>query len=522
MLLPTSFNLLALQFASTFANPVTRDDKKQGPVVNTALCNGNKYVYEELAGWGILAGDARDKFGDTIGGIGSAIALEKKSWKKKKGDAEGYEAILYGLPDRGWNTEGTQNTQSRIHKFSVSLDIVPATLENPATTPNFQISYLDTILLTGPDGTPTTGLDADQTGHLSYDGFPDLPVVTYTGDGFGGNGTGGKRISIDTEGLVLGEDETFWISDEYGPYIYQFDKQGKMINAIRPPNALIPIRNGTESFNAASPPIYNPDVETVPEDPDTGRANNQGLEGLTADPKGKYLYSLLQSATMQEGGKKSSDRRYTRFLKYKIGKKGKEVEYDSEYIVPLPVLPTGKVAGQSELHFISETQFLVLARDGGAGHGQDASESIYRNADVFDISKATNIKGKKNDDFGGAVASKKGKLDDDIVPAEYCEWLSFNNNDQLKRFGAHNGGEQDAGLLNEKWESFALGKVDGKFETKGEGDEYYLISFSDNDFITQNGFINSGKNTYKDGSGFNLDTQVLVFKVRLPKGSDPL
>ncbi|KAF1953569.1 hypothetical protein CC80DRAFT_419712 [Byssothecium circinans] len=523
MILFASFGLLAaLQLGGVAATSIAQKDARKDPVppaINTTTCSGNKYIYEELAGWGILANDARDKFGDTIGGIGSAIALDKKSWKKKEGDNEGYNGILYGLPDRGWNTEGTQNTQSRIHKFSISFDVVSATLQKPAS-PNFQLQYLDTILLTGPDGTPTTGLDADATGHLSFDGFPDLPVATYTGDGFGGNGTGGKRISIDTEGLVLGEDNTFWISDEYGPYIYHFDGSGKVISAVRPPNAFIPIRNGTESFNAASPPIYDPNVEVVPEDPETGRANNQGLEALTADPKGKYLYAMLQSATMQEGGKKSSNRRYTRLLKYEILKN--ELKYDSEYIVPLPVLRTDKVAGQSEIHFISETQFLVLARDSGAGHGQDSSESIYRNADVFDISKATNIKSGKNDEFDGAVASSKGKLNSDIVPAEYCPWLSYNNNDQLGRFGAHNGGAQDASLLNEKWESFALVPVAGKFERKGDGDEYFLISVSDNDFITQNGYINGGKNKYADGSGFNLDTQVLVFRVRLPKGSDPL
>jgi len=50
------------------------------------------------------------------------------------------------------------------------------------------------------------------------------------------------------------------------------------------------------SFNAASPPIYNPNFVTNPSDPDTGRNNNQGLEGLTASPNGKHLYALLQSA----------------------------------------------------------------------------------------------------------------------------------------------------------------------------------------------------------------------------------
>jgi hypothetical protein len=132
---------------------------------------------------------------------------------------------------------GTQNTQSRIHKFGIQFEIVKATLEKPAK-PNFQLKYLDTILLYGPDGIPVTGrntagkclhlninlyagLDADATGHLTYKGFPDLPVATYTGDGFGNEGAGGKRISIDAEGLVLGDDGTFWISDEYGKCLLQ-------------------------------------------------------------------------------------------------------------------------------------------------------------------------------------------------------------------------------------------------------------------------------------------------------------
>lgn len=126
------------------------------PLVNSTTCNGMKYIYEELAGWGTLPSDARDKFGDTIGGIGSAIALDKKSWKRRPGNNEAYEGILWGLPDRGWNTQGTQNTQSRIHKFSISFEIVTASKEKPAS-PNFHIRYLDTLLLTGPDGKPTTG-----------------------------------------------------------------------------------------------------------------------------------------------------------------------------------------------------------------------------------------------------------------------------------------------------------------------------------------------------------------------------
>lgn len=39
---------------------------------------------------------------------------------------------------------------------------------------------------------------------------------------------------MDPEGLVLDKsDGGFWVSDEYGPYIYKFNKGGKMTGAIR-------------------------------------------------------------------------------------------------------------------------------------------------------------------------------------------------------------------------------------------------------------------------------------------------
>lgn len=45
---------------------------------------------------------------------------------------------------------------------------------------NLIFTYKETVRFYGPDGNPLTGLDADGTGHLSYPGFPDLPVATYT------------------------------------------------------------------------------------------------------------------------------------------------------------------------------------------------------------------------------------------------------------------------------------------------------------------------------------------------------
>lgn len=114
------------------------------------------------------------------------------------------------------------NFQPRVHRFNIAFTPAPgATAENP-TAPNLVLDYRDTIRFSGPDGQPCTGLDADATGFLSYPGFPDLPVATYTGDGFGGDGPGGKRIPVDSEGLYVNKDGTFWVSEEYGPYVCEW------------------------------------------------------------------------------------------------------------------------------------------------------------------------------------------------------------------------------------------------------------------------------------------------------------
>ena len=480
------FIVLYLCSFSVPASSSPRDLPTRSPtlVVNQTICNGRQYSYQKLAGYGFVPSSARDKYGDTLGGFGSSIALDRSSWKRIKDGT--YKGILWVLPDRGWNTQGTLNYQNRIHKFAITFN--PKFMKQNTT--NLQLDYLDTVLLTGPDGTPTTGLDADVTGFITYPGFPPLPVATYTGDGFGGGGSGGKRISIDSEGLVLNQDGSFWVSDEYGPYIYHFSPRGRMMNAIMPPAAIIPHRNGTVSFSADSPPIYDPDETIIPANTDTGRDNNQGLEGLTVSDNGRTLYALLQSALDQEGGPSNPSRRQARLLEYDIS--GQSPRYIAEYVVTLPLYtdPTAKaskatkVAAQSEIHFLGHQQFLILSRDSGAGHGQDSSLSVYRHADIFDISSATDIKSAKNDAVNGSIASSSGVLDEGVTAAQYCSFLDFNVNSQLAKLGLHNGGPQDRYLLNEKWESLALAPVDGNQCADGE---WFLFSLSDNDFITQNG-----------------------------------
>jgi len=449
--------------------------------VNTTTCNGETYIYQQMAGYGYIPSNARDKYGDTIGGIGSSIAIDRNTWIKL---GNTYKGLLYALPDRGWNTEGTLNYQNRLQVIEITLTLNnSATVANPSG-PNLQLQYLDTILFTDPSGTPTSGLDANVRGpYLTFPGIPfDLPSVNYTGNGYGGNGTGGHRVVVDSEGLFLGHDGTFWVSDEYGPYIYHFSQTGRMIGAIRPPDAFIPLRNSSESFSADSTPIYAPLLAPIPADNPTGRDDNQGFEGLTVNPAGTRLYALMQSALNQEGGLTNKYSFNPRFVVYDITTP--QPTYLAEYIVPenhvMPSNTSSKTAHQSEIHYISDTQFLILARDSNAGRGQASTESIYRQVDIFDISNATNIKGAAADCYTCAIASTKGKLDSNVTAAEYCQWLDFNDNAQLNRFGVHNGGAQDSGLLNEKWESIALMPVN----PGANDEEYFLFSLSDSTYTT--------------------------------------
>lgn len=67
--------------------------------VSQTTCNGQSYVYNELAGYGFVPSDAYDKFGDTSGGIGSSLAFDRSSWKR---NGTGYSGVVWALPDRGW------------------------------------------------------------------------------------------------------------------------------------------------------------------------------------------------------------------------------------------------------------------------------------------------------------------------------------------------------------------------------------------------------------------------------------
>jgi hypothetical protein len=454
------------------------------------------FVNQALVGVGRLPSDLRDRFGETFGS-GSALAVDPRSWVRTPA---GYQGTLYMLPDRGHNTEGTTDYRARINKLSIILKPV----DDPALVPvaerqnSVEAKLVDTILLTDAAGQPLTGLDPDGV-RRAANGFPDLPQAS--------NG----RVSIDGESLALLPDGSFFIGDEYGPYVYRFSAAGRMLAAIRPPEAFVPKRGGKDQFasNNPGPGAHAPD----PPNPETGRQNNQGFEGLTSTPpRGKFLVALLQSATRQDSGSSPETRRYARLLYYDIADPNRP-KLVREHVVPLPIFETAegqpRVAAQSELLALDETLFLVLCRDAGNGYGADGATSRYRSIDLLDTSRATNIAGSRYD--GTVPVAPDGKLVDGVVPATLTRYIDINNTAELQKFGLHNGEPNDRNNLSEKWEGMALAPA----LDPANPNDYFLFVSNDNDFITQNGFQTGA--AYQDKAGIDVDTMILVYRITLPE-----
>ena len=114
--------------------------KTAAHVVNQTDCAGTTYQYTGLAGYGYIASNARDKYGDTIGGIGSSIAIEQSSWRKKSRDI--YSGTLYAIPDRGWYSTlvlaisgtGKLTTLSQEHQWHTQFPLAHSKVRDHAQT----------------------------------------------------------------------------------------------------------------------------------------------------------------------------------------------------------------------------------------------------------------------------------------------------------------------------------------------------------------------------------------------------
>jgi hypothetical protein len=474
--------------ASIFLSPVAAF--AEGSVSAAGVTVTNK----GLVAIGRMPANLKDKFGETFGS-GSGMAVDRKSWKK---DGDVYTGALWLLPDRGYNVEGTTDYNTRINRIELRLTpaAAGAAIAADKQQTGLEAKLADTVLLLDNQGKSMTGLDPEAGVRAASGALPALPEAR----------TG--KVSLDPEAVVLLNDGSMLISDEYGPYIYRFGADGKLLSATQPPKALLPMRK--DALNFSSNNVDAGGKKPDPKDPDTGRQNNQGLEGMSLTPDGKFAIAVLQSATRQDGGDSSSTRMNTRALVYDASDVSK-LKLVHEYVVPLPTFDNkGKVAvaAQSEILALSDKAFLMIARDSNNGQGLKGDTSVYRKIDLVDLSSATDI---ANGDFDAMKpVAPKGVVDASVTPAKLSDFIDLNDAAQLARFGLHNGAPNDRNNLSEKWEAMSIASA----LDPSAPDDYFLFVANDNDFLTQDGFQVGA--AYKAEGGADVDTMFQVFRVTLP------
>jgi hypothetical protein len=230
----------------------------------------------------------------------------------------GHPGYFYGLEDRGPNVTAPDGNL-----------VVPMTDYDPAIG-LFQFVGNDAVMvsqipLTDAQGHPYSGLIPPDR---------DTPDEGSAAD-LSGNLLANDPDGYDSEGLAAMPDGTFWVSDEYGPYITHFDHSGRALRRLSPLNGTLPVELQY-------------------------RVANRGLEGLTVTPDGQELVALMQSSLNEPDLNGTNAKKLVplRLVTYNL-RSGDVHEY--LYLLHNPATNSTAV---SELTALSDTTFLVDERDG--------------------------------------------------------------------------------------------------------------------------------------------------------------
>ena len=276
-----------------------------------------------LIGKGIVDGTAIDKSGLTgsicqagvpancvpkaiFGGFGSDLTYT------------GHDNVFISAPDRG-PFDGLTNTPylDRVHFLHITIDL-------GSPFPNIHTLLLDTHLLKNESGKTFVGA----AGAFAI------------GNDF-------ETLRLDPEGIRVGPEGTFYISDEYGPYVFEFNRQGHLLRRINIPPRF-----------AIANPSADPNTELTGNS--SGRQANRGMEGLAISPDGRFLYGVMQNALLQDHGLSpgTTDRQGLNNRILKIDLLTGETH---EYVYVLDAINRGQ--GVCEILAINDHQFLVVERD---------------------------------------------------------------------------------------------------------------------------------------------------------------
>jgi hypothetical protein len=194
----------------------------------------------------------------------------------------------------------------------------------------------------------------------------------------------------DSEGLVAMKDGSFWVSDEYGPFITHFDKSGKQIGRLSPFDGTLPAELAM-------------------------RVPNKGMEGLTLTPDGSTLVGMMQSALQTPDlTAKPANVTTLRIVTYNLNT---HATHEYIYLLDDPKTNGGAV---SEITATSNSTFVVDERDGNFEPG------AFKQLFAIDVSGATDV-GPKSKVAGASYNASKGGLLVGTTPKSIDAYVGADN-----------------------------------------------------------------------------------------------
>ncbi len=457
------------------------------------------FVNQGLVGVGRIAANQLDATGlDTLGGLFSAMTFVPNSWSASGGSISGR---LVGLPDRGFG-DGAQDYRTRLQFVDFSITPVAPNASGPLPQNQILMANVGTLLLRPSANDAYTGFNPDDTNVV---GFPQSKLT----------GLGAGKRSLDPEGIVRLADGSYFISDEYGAFVYRFGADGILTATLPVPAALIPQK--TNGFVA-----YDANATIV-----SGRRSNRGIEGLSASPDGRRLFAMLQSPTIQDSGAANASQ-HTRILVYDIEAASPNFNgLIGEYVYQLTLRGDAASARHtpiSEVFAVNDHQLLVLERD-GIGLGGTLGAPIYKKVNLVELNGASNILGTDWDKAVGTAGQKnlpalgdQLALTNGIIAAIRKDFVDLLNTVELAKFGMNAGAARDNNTVPEKYEGLALVPLN----EPGAPNDWLMLVGTDNDYraatVIHNG-VSVGSNSGTNGIA---DTMVFAYRLTIPGLANPL
>jgi hypothetical protein len=310
-----------------------------------------------------------------VQGISSLIPAENGSWWALadngyawRGNSADWQLVLYRISPRWRDRAG------------------PRLLESvPLRDPDRRIPW--TIVCDPAHGAPLPA--------ISFNRLPPPPPSC-------GGDTQARQLTgfdFDPESFVRAPDGSFWVSEEFGPFLLHFSASGRLLEAPVP----------VPGVRSPQNPWLDLADRSRPERPTV--AASRGFEGLAISPDGRTLHALLEGAVTGDDARdlriylyRTTTRRFDdAFLRVRLEAASQQVDLTTivdergDRLYPDAVAPPPGPVSIGELKAVNAHQLLMIERD---NLGDDERAPRFKKIFVLELGEG-----------GGAYVRKSLLLD---------------------------------------------------------------------------------------------------------------